>query len=95
MTATASFTYGLRLDRSTQTLCRVLALLAQRDEEVLALRLVPRREGNLLLLSTALAGADRAEIVAAKMRMIVGVDMVRVRPRSACLSGGDPAGLSR
>lgn len=71
-----SVRFDIRTDGSTQALCRVIALFAQRDEAIAALSLTCEDNGQRLTITLPWPGEDRTRIVAERMRAIIAVRSV-------------------
>lgn len=77
------WTYTVRLERCTNTICRLLGLFAQFDQNVLALSVDAGDVGHKLVLSGGDLDARRASLLAEKMAACVGVLDVDLTKTSA------------
>ena len=81
MVATVQCTsvFDIRLERCTQTLCRLIGLFAQRDEALSVLTLTDIADVQILTIATDALAPDDARIVAARMRQFIAVYSVMLR----------------
>ena len=82
--------FDIRLERCTQTLCRLIGLFAQRDEALSALTLTDVAGLQSLTIVTDALAPDDARIVAAKMRQFIAVHSVML-----CSDGSDDSDASQ
>lgn len=77
--ATGTATFVVTAARCPQLLCRLLGLFAQQDRVIESLSVETRPRGYRAAISVAGIDAQRAMIIAHKMRAIVSVRTVRLR----------------
>ncbi|MBB4087510.1 hypothetical protein [Sphingomonas carotinifaciens] len=74
----SAFTFSVRMVSSIQVVSRVIELFALRDDPLHALTLSTDGRGQILTITVPSLTPARADVVAWKMRNIVGVEAVAV-----------------